>query len=522
MSITIFENLFFIYFCLHKKNILRAKSHKIGYGFLLIIILSIIFMMLGNLLLSVIYSNELKSNFIAYLLTYGGYFGIFIYGLSFASFNIRILNHTDLLLLKYTYSITSVNSTKVKIILRKVLVFISRTTFLIGIIFAIVTIFGSIEIVTTIIAIVSGQFGLFFSLIFLANTILLLKLKRRKRTTKKYYRTAVIGLFVSGCLLLPIFLTNSTVNNADKAFTTGFGNNWRDRIPHEVDQYFLETPFSLTEYYLGVQPKDCIIEKNILFYNNEGIELYFDAYMPLNRNMELPGENSTIIRIHGGAWVSGDKGLMNMMQMNKYFAAQGYIVFDIEYGLDSNPLFDLDPLTPDYQKGNFTIDDMMHHIGVFTNYLASHVDDYGANLDSVFVSGGSAGGQLASAVGLAIASGNYSHIFNANLTVKGIIPFYPANGAMNFFGISGSSEFKNPELLINKNSPPCLIFQGTHDILNYFGISETMKDTYLTKGNPECAILWMPLAGHASDIYFSSQYNQVFLYYMERFLYLYH
>ena len=89
---------------------------------------------------------------------------------------------------------------------------LSRTTFYVGIIFAVVIIFGSFEVVTTLIAIVSGQFGIYFSFIFAANTILLLKLKRRKRTSKKYYKTAIIGLFVTGCLLMPLFLTNSTAS----------------------------------------------------------------------------------------------------------------------------------------------------------------------------------------------------------------------------------------------------------------------------------------------------------------------
>ena len=172
--------------------------------------------------------------------------------------------------------------------------------------------------------------------------------------------------------------------------------------------------------------------------------------------------------IHGGGWVSGDKGMMNMLQMNKHFASQGYIVFDIQYGIAKNPLYLLDPLTPNYNKGTFDIDDMMRQIGIFTNYLANNSKKYGANLDSVFISGGSAGGHLTCAVALAIACGNYTDMFNTNLTIKGLIPFYPANGQMGFFGVSGSDIFKNPEKLITRNSPPCLIFQGTHDILNYF------------------------------------------------------
>ncbi|MBY8985481.1 MAG: alpha/beta hydrolase fold domain-containing protein [Candidatus Lokiarchaeota archaeon] len=523
LVLTIFVNLFFIYFTLYKKNILRVKTQYISYGFLLFIIIAVPCMMLGNLLLSVIYSNNVIDTVGAYLLLYLGYFGIFVYGFVFALFELKLLSNIDLYLFKYSlFTTDTVRHSRIRNISRKILVILSRITFIFGIVFAIVIMFGSFEVVTTFIAIVSGQFGTFFSIIFLANTLLLLKLKRRKRTTKKYYRTALIGFFVSGCLLMPLFVTNTTVRNAENTFSIAFGNDWKAQVPSGTNDYFLQTPFSLTNYFLGSKPKASIIQINTLFYNNEGISLYFDAYKPLNSGEILPGENSVLIRIHGGSWVSGDKGMMNMLQMNKYFASQGYVVFDIQYGLDRNPLFELDPLTPEYKKGNFNIDDMMRHIGIFTQYLVLHADEYGANLDSVFVSGGSAGGHLASAVALAIASGNYTDIFGTGLTIKGLIPFYPANGQMVFFGISGSDEFKNPEKLIDQNSPPCLIFQGTHDILNYFSISEKIRDIYRAKGNRECAILWMPFGGHASDFYFTGYYNQIFLYFMERFMFLYH
>ncbi|MFX1304053.1 MAG: hypothetical protein ACFFBV_08955 [Promethearchaeota archaeon] len=523
---TLFGNLTLIFINSSKnneKNIFRTKMTLFSYFYLIFIIIAMVSLMLGNLLISVTYSNQLLDNLGAYTLIYFFYFGVLTIGISYAIFGIKMFNNSTSLTQNQNFeSGPSRRFLKFKRILKKVTIIISRTTFIIGIIFGIVSIFGSFEIVTTIIAIISGQFGIFFSIIFFANTILLLKLKHRNWKSKKFYRTTTIGVLVSGLLLVPLFLTQHTITDIERNFSNTFGPNWRDRIPPVANQYFLETPFSLSGYFLGIPPKDCIIETNTLFYNDEGIQLYFDAYMPLNKGENLPGENSTLIRIHGGGWVSGDKGMMNMMQMNKYFAAQGYSVFDIQYGIADNPLFSLDPLTPNYKKGDFNIDDMMRHIGIFTRYLANNSIKYNANLDSVFISGGSAGGHLTCAVALAIASGDYNHIFSGNLTIKGLIPFYPANGQMGFFGISGSDEFKNPEKLIDTESPPCLIFQGTHDILNYFSISRNIQNTYYAKGNEYCAILWMPLGGHASDFYFTGNYNQIFLYYMERFMYLYH
>jgi acetyl esterase/lipase len=523
---TFFGNLTLIFINSNKENgrsKFTVRMNLFSYAYLVYIILAIVCMMLGNLLVSVTYSNSLIDNLLAYTLIYLFYFGTLITGIVYAVFGYRTYNKIKLGIERnYSEKRIIAKFVKTKKILTKIVTVISRVTFIFGFIFGIVILFGSFEVVTTFMAIVSGQFGVFFSIILFANTILLLKLKHPQWDTKKFYRTALSGVLISGLLISPLALTQYTIKTIESNFSNTFGSDWRERIPSEVNNYFLETPFSLSSYFLGSHPKDCRIEQNILFYDDEGIKLYFDAYMPLTNDNRLPGFNSTIIRIHGGAWVSGDKGLMNMMQMNKYFAAQGYRVFDIQYGIDINPLYTLDPLTPEYKKGNFDIDDMVRHIGFFTNYLSDNAIDYGANLDSVFISGGSAGGHLTCAVALATASGNYTDILSPNLTIKGLIPFYPANDLMNFFGISGSDEFKNPEKLIGSDSPPCLIFQGTHDIINYFNIATEIQKTYKDHANENCAILWMPFGGHASDFYFTGYYNQIFLYYMERFMYLYH
>lgn len=526
LSLTLFNDLLLVYITSHKINKLSRIGNKLNmvcYVYLIFIMVAFISLLLGNLLISSIISNDLIAKIGAYSLIYISYFGVLIFAIFIALFNIKHLKNEILWnreFINREYEIIK-NRRNIKR-LKRILTIISRITFIIGMIFAIVIVFGSFEIVTTFVAIISAQFGIFFSFIFLANTILFIKLKRIKWTRRKYYRNAIIGVLVSFLLLLPLLMSHLAVYNAEKNFSTFFGENWKSSIPEEVNQFFLKTPFTTPEYFLGNPPKECKVESQILFYNEEGINLYFDAYMPLDGEKNLPGENSTIIRIHGGAWISGDKGTFNMLQMNKYFAAQGYVVFDIQYGLCKTPISALDPTTPKYKIGDFDIDDMVRHIGIFTKYLSNHSDDYGANLNSVFLSGGSSGGHLTCAVSLAMASGLYPDLFSQNLTIKGYIPFYPANGLLNFFGIGGKEEFINPEKMIQETSPPCLIFQGTHDIINYFGIANNFRKTYLAKDNKECSIIWMPLGGHACDFYFSGYYNQIFLYYMERFLYLYH
>ncbi|HMF33505.1 MAG TPA: alpha/beta hydrolase [Candidatus Lokiarchaeia archaeon] len=283
-------------------------------------------------------------------------------------------------------------------------------------------------------------------------------------------------------------------------------------------------------YYLGIPPKDCVIDSNVLYYTGTGAEsyvkLYFDAYLPPNNGVGLPGGNSTIIRIHGGGWVIGDKSMQGMLQVDKYLAAQGYCVFDIQYGLSNASegiLSSLSFANPSNVIGNFSINDMMSQMGVFCQYLVAHQAEYGANMSSTFISGGSAGGQLTCAVALAIANGSYASYFgtaNTALKIRGLIPMYPANGMAAFDQGRSLPEFLDPTLLVNSASPPCLIYQGMQDGLVNPKISQAFKDAYANANNPACALIWLPMAGHGSDLYFSGYYNTFFLYYMERFLYL--
>ena len=259
--------------------------------------------------------------------------------------------------------------------------------------------------------------------------------------------------------------------------------------------------------------------EDIIYYQNatEGVSLYFDAYLPPNGGAGLPGKNSTLIRIHGGGWVLGGKGLGNMMQMNKYFAAQGYCVFDVQYGLQRTPISPfIGVVSPPNVFGDFTIDQMVRQIGNFTQYLAANNSLFNANLSSVFISGGSAGGQMTCATALAIWSGNYTHFFNDSLVIKGYIPFYPANGMSTFLGVYGSPNLVDPSNLVNSSSPPCLIYQGTSDFL--WTATVALKNKYTAESNQKCAIFWNLLGGHGNDMYFSGYLNQPFVYYMERFM----
>ncbi len=535
LLVTLFGSLFLVYLIdvvVDKTTLLGRRLNLVSYGALLSTLFGMVGILGGNFLLSGGYSNAVTDVWGLYSWIYSSFFGQLAINCYLAAYA-----------MKYSHSshgkVTSSDATRGHDRHRGFRLYaILSAGLVIGFLayLALLTLLGAPlseflvgeeRIVNGFAGVLAGMFGGFWCFMVLAASILIVKLIRRYRLPRGSFALGLVGMVISAIMFVPVVATPLMTYEADAHFIAAFGN-WQSRIPANVQQYFLPTRFVVPGYYLGIPAKDCVILKDQLFYTgtsgvDTGIRLYFDAYLPPNGGAELPGANSTLIRIHGGGWTVGDKGLGNMLQMNKYFAAQGYCVFDIQYGLNNNSNFlgFLNFITPTYLRGNFTIEAMIRHIGIFCNYLLAN-NIYGANLSSVFISGGSAGGHLTCATALAIANGTYMSYFNPGLTIRGLIPYYPGNNESQFIdnGVS-PPEFYDPTRLVSAASPPCLVYQGAEDGLVPLFISQELKDAYTMALNPACAIISLPFGGHGSDIYFSGYYNTFFLYYFERFMSLY-
>ncbi|NGZ75122.1 alpha/beta hydrolase [Saccharibacillus alkalitolerans] len=371
--------------------------------------------------------------------------------------------------------------------------------------------------------VVVPEYALFFGLMVLGAAALLVKMYgRSERFAVGVLRAGVrcIGLFVLIVCLLPLASAPKIISEAKEAYTAAFG---ADPL-NAQDEHFMKTAFLLPDYFYGAKSEDYRVQPDIVYYEGKegvdaGVKLAFDAYMPPEGAKDLPGQGSVLIRIHGGGWTIGDKGAGNYAQMNKHFASQGYVVFDVQYGLSDQKKFVESAPVPEQVVGSFNIDDMLRHIGLFTTYMADHAEEYGANTESVFLSGGSAGGQLAAAAGLAPYAEGFGKIIDPRITVKGIIPYYPANGLAADVGITGSTdELADPALLVNEDSPPALIYQGQNDGIVDPEIARTFVRAYRDAGNDRVALVEMPFGTHGSDIYYASYYNEPFTYMMERFM----
>jgi hypothetical protein len=478
------------------------------------------FIFLGNFLISTSYNTS----HLGFLLVGIGYFGDFLFGLFLSYLNISQYANEHV----WNSKIHTLKQSKKMRLFKKILKFllgsITILTLIGGIYFAYCFLLAPLDaFIPWLINMFTLQFAIFLSIAFLVSTVILLKLINIKKRPKIYYSIGIIGLFLTNVFLFPLFSIPYTTNQAEQDFNDSFlfGMEVNNFIDPYSQQFFMKDPFSLPGYFLGIPPEEgCRIIQHIPFYVGEGIVLFYDAYIPMFGGTFLPGNNSVIIKIHGGGWTAGDKGSGNMLQVNKYLASQGYIVFDIQYGLikDEDSIFQRFAPTPEYVKGFFTIENQVKHIGEFIKKLNSTQFSFlNLNLHSVFLMGGSAGGHLALTTALLVESGEYNDWFGTHIDIKGIIPLYPGDPSLLYAG--GNLRLKTPEYFyINESTPPCLIFQGTKDFCSLK--AENIQQSYELSLNHGCCIISFPFQGHANDLYYSNHFNQILIFYLERFLYL--
>ena len=179
LTITLFENLLLIYLNLvkvNKKSKFGYRLHIFCYIFLVFIILGMWGMMQGNLLSSTTISNSFMGG---YALNHISYFGILTFGTTLVMIDFLTRKNP-----KFWGRETRRDGSKyIKIlrfkeIVKKIIIITSWIGLCIGAFCAFITLFGVFEFVTTQIACFSSQYGVFLSFIFLANTIILLKIKK--------------------------------------------------------------------------------------------------------------------------------------------------------------------------------------------------------------------------------------------------------------------------------------------------------------------------------------------------------
>ena len=297
-------------------------------------------------------------------------------------------------------------------------------------------------------------------------------------------------------------------------------------------------PYSVFDSLFGmsIDKTEFSVEYDIPYLNNGQDTFFFDWYCPAGE-----GPFPVIIAIHGGAWVLGNKGGMNIPLFNQYFASMGYTVFDIQYGLlDTSTLpggsFGVFSTFASFvsfaYNGSYNIEDQIENVGNFTKMLELNSSRYKADMDNVFVVGRSAGGNLASLVTLGYKNPLFAGTFATNMTIRGGIWIYPVTnitrdetGLFDPF-VEGDlpieEQYKKlfaASLISNSTVvPPIMIVHGSKDGLADYASQGVSFYRLANSLGHRCILITIPWAGHGFDYNFYGYGGQISTYYIERFM----
>lgn len=256
----------------------------------------------------------------------------------------------------------------------------------------------------------------------------------------------------------------------EDALIEGLGERYRDEIDSELVARHDPRPSRL-RLVLAFHSRRREVERiRNLSYGPAGRRNMLDVW----RHVDAPSNAPVLLWIHGGGWVIGHKAQQALPMIN-HLAARGWVCVSANYRLSPRATF------PDH----------LIDVKKALAWVRAHVTEYGGNREFVMISGGSAGGHLASLAALTANDPEYQPGFeDADTAVQACVPFYGVYDFTNRFESRSAFEgygyrrflerqvmkvsmADDPEAWrkaspidrVQADAPPFFVIHGTHDVL---------------------------------------------------------
>ncbi len=254
---------------------------------------------------------------------------------------------------------------------------------------------------------------------------------------------------------------------------------------------------------IDIFPKGTVLHGNVN-YNNDTLQKHLlDVYLPAKAKDKIP----LVIFVHGGGWLVNDK-YADIGYMKKTVSAileKGYAMASIDYRFATQAIF-----PAQIQDCNSAV-----------SFLVDNADTYGFDTDRIAIMGFSAGGHLASLMGL--SKNNDVPDFFMPETTKS----FDFNAVVDFYGPSelilfpGANDPKSPEALligaapldrpdlaktaspvtyVDEEDPPFLIIHGEKDDMVSPGQSQLLS-AWLSAKNVENELIMVTDAPHFGEMF---------------------
>ena len=305
-------------------------------------------------------------------------------------------------------------------------------------------------------------------------------------------------------LILRLWVIFNSPKRLDMKMEQQLGNNWNNaasnfRPPESLQEINWHSWFNPNIVFND--PRNEIIVDQV-FHQENDLKLKLDIYRPRSSKKYLPG----VLQIHGGGWISGSKRQAALLM--SHMAAQGWVCFSVGHRFSPEIVF------PEH----------LIDIKRALNWIKKNSGEYGVDPEFVVVTGGSAGGHLASLMALTQNQEVFQPGFEkADTSIQGCVSlygvyefseafsdetFYPAKSKLLKIVCGGTPDTKpdiykqiTPANWISTENPPFLIVQGDTDALISVNEAKIFFNGLKKKNTQNCAILNLPLVEHAFDIY---------------------
>lgn len=271
---------------------------------------------------------------------------------------------------------------------------------------------------------------------------------------------------------------------------------------------------------------ELVPKRTDIVYADDGMEEHkLDLYMPGTDTDKGAGPFPTVVFVHGGGWAGGDKADLNneeiqINQLRDTLLGHGYAIASVNYRL--------------MPKGTFP--EPMQDVAAAVRYLKSHAGQYGLDVDRFVMLGDSAGGHLATMVGMTSDKPDLQGsigVTDTDTKVKAIVGYYgiydlttrtedqqqgPCQrakpGAESSHGRLIGADPDSPQgepiaakaspiTYVSANTPPVLLFHGRQDCTTPPAQAERFEAALKAAGVPtELTLIDAP---HADKRFFETQ-----------------
>jgi acetyl esterase/lipase len=306
----------------------------------------------------------------------------------------------------------------------------------------------------------------------------------------------------------------------EASLVDGLGTSYRDGILPSIAERFAPA-VDWRQLLLPFPMHHPEVERirNVVYLRVGGVSLRLDVY----RHRDRPEKCPTLLQVHGGAWILGSKNEQGIPLM-LHLASRGWVCVSVDYRLSPKATF------PDH------LVDLKRAV----QWIREHGAEYGADPDFLVVTGGSAGGHLASLVALTQNVPEYQPGFeDVDTSVQGCVAFYGVYDFTDRHGVyrhqglrrllerrvmkakfadaREAYERASPMSCIQPGIPPFFVIHGTHDTLVPVEEARRFSSALREVEGGPVVYAEMPGAQHAFEI-FPSMRSLFVVHGVERFL----